>query len=98
LHARRTVLVLALAAATLVPALAACAPTTGSGAGGSASDPGQLIAEKCSRCHPLQRVQAARKDQAGWSATVDRMTTHGLQVTDAEKTAIVGYLVANQGR
>ena len=100
---------IALTCALLAVVLGGCAPTisstggaTASGAAqagaGSTSDPSQLVAQKCSRCHPIQRVQAAHKDQAGWSRTVDRMMTHGLQVTAAEKSAIVGYLAATYGQ
>jgi len=42
----------------------------------------------------FDRVQAAQKDKAGWESTVDRMVGHGLEVTDAERTAIIDYLVS----
>src|SRR5689334_79636 len=32
-----------------------------------------LMQKKCARCHTLDRVIGARKDAAGWSATVNRM-------------------------
>ncbi len=37
----------------------------------------------CSRCHPVDRAKAARKDRQGWKATVTRMA---------------GYLKDRQGR
>lgn len=51
-----------------------------------------LVAEQCGRCHPLERVQSARKDRAGWTNTVTRMRSNGLSVTDEQFTAIVDYL------
>ena len=50
--------------------------TTASRAAGSAStsmsaDGRALVSQLCSRCHPLDRVNNAKKDRAGWTATVD---------------------------
>ena len=70
--------------------LAGCAQQAVVGA--ASSDGGGLVESKCGRCHPLERVRAAKKDKAGWTATVERMTTHGLQVTAAQKAAIIAYL------
>lgn len=72
-------------------ALAGCVAASGSGTTGS-SGGAQLVQQKCTRCHSIDRVQTAQKDRAGWTATVERMVTHGLQVTDAEKAAIIDYL------
>jgi hypothetical protein len=64
-----------------------------SGGAKSASSPGeQLVLDNCGSCHPADRALSATKDAAGWGSTVDRMKTHGLQISDADKAAIVEYL------
>lgn len=81
--------VLLLCAAGLLSAIAAgCAsPPT------SASPDGKiLVAEQCGRCHPIERVNGVRKDRTGWTATVTRMRSNGLVVTDEQAAAIVDYL------
>ncbi|HET6350778.1 MAG TPA: hypothetical protein VFG89_01450 [Coriobacteriia bacterium] len=67
--------------------------STSSGAS-TATDGSSLAQEKCTQCHSFDRVQAAQKDKAGWESTLDRMVGHGLKVTDAERTAIIDYLVS----
>ena len=62
------------------------------------TDGAGLVQAKCQHCHPLSRVQAANHDKAGWTTTVNRMTTHGLQVTDAQKAAIIDYLSTQTGQ
>lgn len=67
----------------------------GEGPAPQATDEGrQLVEEKCSRCHSLDRVEQAQKAGDEWGATVDRMIGNGLQVTDEEQQAIVEYLTA----
>ena len=77
-----------LAVAMLLTAVAGCSSSLAS----SASDGATLVAEQCGRCHPVERVNGAKKDQAGWTATVERMRSHGLVVTDQQAAAIVAYL------
>ena len=66
----------------------------GSDATGDAADPTvALIEAKCSLCHTTDRVWAATDhDRAEWAATVDRMKSNGLVITDDEYTQIVDYL------
>jgi hypothetical protein len=54
----------------------------------------QLITTKCTLCHPIDRIQQANHDAAGWAATVTRMQTHGLVATDAELKQILDYLAS----
>ena len=86
----RTVLPLAIAAAALVTATGCGA--TGSGGTSTTMDGKALVSEQCGRCHPVERVAGATKDQAGWTATVGRMRSNGLDVTDEQAAAIVKYL------
>jgi mono/diheme cytochrome c family protein len=53
-----------------------------------------LVSERCTVCHTRQRIDAANKDEAGWTATVDRMIGHGAQLDSAERQAVIDYLVA----
>lgn len=66
--------------------------------GAQPTDGAGLVQVKCRRCHPIERVQAAHKNRAGWTATVERMTTHGLEVTSGQKAAIVDYLSTQDGQ
>ena len=53
-----------------------------------------LMQKKCSRCHALDRVIGARKDAAGWSATVNRMRAlPGSHISQDDATTILSYLV-----
>ena len=62
--------------------------------GGGASADGQaLLEQKCTMCHPIDRVNQVKYDQAGWEAVVARMEQNGLVVTAEERQAILDYLV-----
>jgi len=76
-------------AGLVVGALSGCASAPG---GSTTTDGKALVSEQCGRCHPLERVKGAQKDQAGWTATVGRMRSHGLTVSDEQAVAIVNYL------
>lgn len=54
-----------------------------------------LVKERCTRCHTLGRVQRnveSKRDQAWWSATVERMQNHGAKLSADEKGALTGFL------
>ena len=82
---RLTVAALLLCAAVLS---SACSKAAASGGG----DGKVLVSAKCRRCHTLGRVDRATKNEVQWLDTVERMRSHGLSVTDAEKQAIATYL------
>jgi hypothetical protein len=63
----------------------------------SSSDGAALLNERCTKCHAVDRVTSLKKDQAGWQATVDRMRSHGANLTDTEATALVAYLAKQYG-
>src|ERR1700676_3881084 len=57
----------------------------------------QLVAERCTSCHDLQRVVVKRSDPGNWAHTIGRMRTRmtvaGIpDLTPAENTAVVNYL------
>jgi len=82
-------IVAAFATAILIATITGC----GAAPAASTTTDGQaLVTEQCGRCHPLERVSGVTKDQAGWTATVARMRTNGLTVTDEQAAAIVKYL------
>jgi cytochrome c5 len=59
---------------------------------GSALDGEALVAERCTVCHSAERIDAADKDEAGWTTTVERMIGNGAVLTDEEKAAVIEYL------
>jgi cytochrome c2 len=71
--------------------------SSGPSAAGGLSDGAKLVASKCTRCHSIDRVQAARKSREVWTATITKMQGHGLQVTDAEREAVITYLTVRDG-
>jgi mono/diheme cytochrome c family protein len=90
----------ARAALSLAASMVAVALLGGCGAAPPAStttDGQALVAEQCGRCHPVERVAGVKKDRAGWTATVARMRTNGLDVTDEQAAAIVDYLTKRDG-
>jgi hypothetical protein len=68
-----------------------------SGTAGSARAGATLVAQRCTRCHPIDRIQKARKTRTQWAATVSRMQSHGLQVTGEERASIIDYLALRDG-
>lgn len=60
-----------------------------------ALDGKQLIDSRCSMCHTTDQIYSADKDEAGWTATVDRMIGYGAALDDAERAAVIEYLVQN---
>lgn len=72
----------------------ACLALTGCrGAGSDSIGNGATLApDRCSRCHPFSVVESHKDTAQGWSAIVDRMIGHGLQITAQEKADITAYL------
>lgn len=53
----------------------------------------QLFADKCSRCHELDRPLQARVGARGWDDYVRRMSRHpGAAISDAEQREIARFL------
>jgi hypothetical protein len=92
-------------AAAVLPFVLTVALTGGcvlSSAGGGAAnvsptDGAGLVSALCTHCHPAERVDSAHKDRNGWTATIARMESHGLQVTDQQRQSIIGYLTKRDG-
>ena len=61
-----------------------------------------LLVQKCGGCHAgkqkLERISSVRKSPEGWDMTIARMGIwHKVQVTRAERKALVKYLADTQG-
>jgi len=67
-------------------------PTPGLAASGE-----ELLQDRRTRCHTLDRVQTASKSLAEWQTTVERMRTKGAQLTDDEVQVLTEYLAATYG-
>ena len=80
-------------AATLV---SACSSPSGTGSA-LPTDGGGLVNALCGRCHPVGRVAGAHHDRAGWTATIARMRSHGVKLTDQQAQTIVDYLTKRDG-
>jgi cytochrome c5 len=79
----------AYAATVLVLAAIGCTPA---GSSGQATGGAELVANKCTMCHTIDRINQASKDKASWDQTIARMRTKGAQLTDAEAAQIADYL------
>lgn len=76
--------------------LSACGTSTPSGSGNSGGNDGlSLMQSRCSVCHSTSRITSAHKSAADWKTTVDRMISHGAQLTATEEQTLVDYLAAN---
>ncbi len=70
--------------------LAGCASSSALSSPDTAAE---IVQSQCTRCHGVERIQAAQYDKAGWAATVTRMrNTHGAQLTDAQAAAVIDFL------
>jgi hypothetical protein len=56
-------------------------------------DGNALVDERCTVCHTRERIDSQDKDEAGWTATVDRMIGYGAQLDSSERQAVIDYLV-----
>lgn len=78
------VFLLGVAMATL---LLAC----GAQGEGDGATPGPME-RRCSGCHGLDRIVSARKTEAEWQRTVERMRGKGAHLSEEESAALVRYL------
>ena len=57
----------------------------------------ELLQDRCTQCHTLDRVQTASKSLAEWQTTVERMRTKGAQLTEDEVQVLTEYLADTYG-
>ena len=58
-----------------------------------------LLNGRCVKCHDLRRVDKAKKkkkDRADWEKIIDRMMKKGTKLDDAERDALIEYLVSEK--
>jgi hypothetical protein len=51
-----------------------------------------LIKERCTVCHNTDRIYSAKHDEAGWTATVDRMIGKGANLNADERQSVIAAL------
>ncbi len=57
----------------------------------------ELLQDRCTQCHSLDRVTEAHKTSAEWEATVDGMRDMGAELTDEEARILTEYLAETYG-
>jgi cytochrome c2 len=57
----------------------------------------EIARDKCLSCHEADLIISQRLSRQGWTREVDKMVRWGASVTEAEKEALIDYLVANFG-
>jgi competence protein ComEA len=62
-------------------------------------DPGaQEFQAVCSKCHPPDRIVAARRTKTQWEETLDKMTKLGAPITDDNFDLLISFLVHHYGK
>jgi len=56
------------------------------------TSPKEIVKNRCTACHDLDRVYKAKKSRADWESTVDRMISYGSQLDEKERKAVIEYL------
>ncbi|MGD1995736.1 MAG: hypothetical protein PVH62_03075 [Anaerolineae bacterium] len=56
-----------------------------------------LLQERCTVCHPLDRVTRAQKTREEWERTVDRMVGRGAELNEEEQSILIEYLTETYG-
>jgi competence protein ComEA len=52
----------------------------------------------CSKCHPPDRIVAARRTKTQWEETLDKMTKLGAPITDDNYDLLMSFLVHHYGK
>jgi mono/diheme cytochrome c family protein len=66
--------------------------------GGNGQPSGQqLLQERCSGCHSLDRVRNQQLTRGEWEDVVEWMLTYGVELTDEEQEILVDYLAETYG-
>ncbi len=86
-------LLISLAGISLLFLIVACAQTT-EPAEIAPSEARTLIEERCSDCHPADRVFNADYSREGWLDVFDRMIKKGAEANPAEKETMIDWLVS----
>lgn len=57
----------------------------------------ELVQERCTKCHTVAPIEAARKTRAEWQRTVYRMLEKGARLNDREAQEAIDYLSSVYG-
>jgi len=60
-------------------------------------DGSNIVAEKCSLCHGVDRVVATKRTRAQWTSIVNRMVYLGAPITPDQQKTVLQYLGTNFG-
>ena len=52
----------------------------------------ELLNERCSSCHGLNKIKQTKKTPSQWDQSVSRMIAKGARLTEAEKILLLDYL------
>jgi glyoxylase-like metal-dependent hydrolase (beta-lactamase superfamily II) len=69
----------------------------GRGAAPAPPNPKDILEKGCTSCHDLNRVTSKNLSQAEWQGVVDQMKGRGAEVSDAETSILIDYLVKTYG-
>jgi glyoxylase-like metal-dependent hydrolase (beta-lactamase superfamily II) len=69
----------------------------GRGAAPAPPDPKDILEKGCTSCHDLNRVTSKNLSQAEWQGVVDQMKGRGAELSDAETSILIDYLVKTYG-
>ena len=57
----------------------------------------ELVQDRCTKCHNLFPVEAARKTSREWRITVSRMIKYGARLSNKEIRILIDYLTDTYG-
>jgi mono/diheme cytochrome c family protein len=73
-------------------------PIPNSKAGPLPDEPGRaILMANCTQCHAVEMVQAAKKTEAEWLQTIDRMVTNGAKIGASDRPVLARYAAAHFG-
>ncbi len=84
---------------TLLILLSACSSTTPTATAPSTPlDGATLVQERCSACHPVDRVTSVRATPAEWTMVVEQMVARGANLNTTEQQTVISYLSKTYSR
>jgi competence protein ComEA len=87
--------VIAVGCGSATPTSSSAGSSAGSSTAVTTLDGQAIMDVQCGRCHSLSRVTSKTKTAAEWKITVDRMITHGANLTPEQEQALIDYLAKN---
>ena len=94
---RGLALLLSLLAVVLIVSACSAKATSTTPVTISSLDGATLVLERCSVCHPLTRIESAKRTSAEWTKIVETVIRRGAKLDTHEQTLVVDYLATNFG-